>query len=299
MKLEERARYLGGSDAAAVLGLSRYKTQLEVWAEKTGQVEPEDISDEVRIILGNKLEQTVAELFTEKTGKKVHRVNETKYHPIHAFLAANIDRRVVGEDAILECKTTSAFKAKDWESEEVPTEYIVQCLHYLAVTGAKKAYIAVLIGNQDFIWKEIERDEKVINELITKEVYFWNKYVEPRVMPMVVTANDDGVLHKLFPDAKQGSSIDLDDKANALLETLDSMKADKRALEAQIEQQENEVKLLLGASESGKSNKYLVTWKNQESRRLDTERIKKEAPELYTEFAKVIQTRVLRIKQLS
>ena len=64
-----------------------------------------------------------------------------------------------------------------------------------------------------------------------------------------------------------------------------------------IEQQENEIKLILGENEIGKSNKYTVTWKNQESRRLDTDRIKKEAPELYTEYTKLSQTRVMRIKQ--
>ena len=94
-QVEARKNYIGGSDAAAILGLSRYKTALEVWAWKTGQVVPDDISDKVYIKLGNKLEQTVAEFFMEETGKKVQRVNDTIFHPKYPFLGANIDRKVI------------------------------------------------------------------------------------------------------------------------------------------------------------------------------------------------------------
>lgn len=291
---QERYAYIGGSDAAAVLGLSRYSTPLEVWGVKTGNIEAKDISDKIAVKLGNKLEQTVAELFMEATGKKVQRINNTLYHKKYNYICVNLDRKVIGEDAFLECKTTNYFKAKDWEGEDIPLEYIIQCYHGLAVSGMQKAYIAVLIGNTDFKYKIIERDEKVINDLIKKEVAFWNDYVLTNKMPMTIKANDDDVLYRMFPVAAPESTIELDDEANKAIENLDSLKADNKALEAEILQQENYIKALLKDNECGLTNKYKVTWKNQLTNRLDTKRFKEAQPELYKEFCNENKSRVFR-----
>ena len=263
-QVKERRKYIGGSDCAAVLGLSRFDTPLSVWAEKTGKLPYEDISHKLHIRMGNRLEEVVAELFTEETGKSVRRVNETIYHPEYPFLCANIDRRVVGEDALLECKTASGWKAKEWQGEEVPTEYILQCLHYLAVTGKKEAYIAVLIGgNQQFVWKKVERDEKLISEIIKKEVYFWNTFIIPDVMPVQITKNDADTLYSLFPEEVEGKGIELDDTANRLCESLQAMKQDIKVLSDSIKRTENEIKALLKDNEIGKSENWQVTWKAQ------------------------------------
>jgi putative phage-type endonuclease len=155
---EDRSGYIGASDCAAVLGLSRFKTVLQVWAEKTGTVEPEDISEKLNVWLGNELEEIVAKKFTKDTGKKVHRVNDAYIHKNHDFIRCHIDRKVEGENAILQCKTASAWMAKHWEGEEIPQEYILQEYHELACSGYEKAYIAVLIGNNDFKIKVLERD---------------------------------------------------------------------------------------------------------------------------------------------
>ncbi len=122
-QVSERTAYLGGSDAAAVLGLSRWSSPLTVWAIKTGQIVSEDKSDQLAIQVGNELEDAVCRLFTKRTGKKVARVNETIFHPKHPFLGANIDRRIVGEDSVLEAKTASGWKAKEWTGEDIPIEY--------------------------------------------------------------------------------------------------------------------------------------------------------------------------------
>ena len=299
MKEKDRTTYIGGGDAAAILGLSKYRTPLEVWALKTKQIEAKDISGEVRIKLGNKLEQTVAELFMEETGKKVHRVNETLFHPKYPFIGGNIDRRVVGEEAILECKTTSAWMYREWEGEEIPIDYILQCIHYLAVTGEKKAYIAVLIGNQSFKWKTIDRDEKVINDLVKKEVSFWQDFVLTKTMPMQITRNDEDVLSKLFPQAETGAVTELDDAANKLCESLDSMKADKKVLEGEIDQSENMLRALLKDNEIGQSNNWLVSWKNQLDRRCNIDALKSEHQEIYNKYLVEKIKRVLRVKRIT
>ncbi|TXH47446.1 MAG: hypothetical protein E6Q97_27045 [Desulfurellales bacterium] len=283
--MDDRTKYLGGSDAAACLGLSRWKSPLAVWALKTGTISPEDISEQLPVKLGVRLEEAVAELFEEQTGKVVNRVNRTITHPKYDFLRANIDRKVLKEDAILECKTTSAWKAKEWDGEEVPREYVIQALHYLAVTGAAKCYVAVLIGNQDFKIKTVERDEKIIADLIRREVYFWNEFVLKNVPPSA-SASDKDTLSQLFPQADESKTIELDHEASAILDTLEGMNKDAASLEKQIMEQENLLRQKLGDAETGLARGWKVRWSNSKVRRFDTDAFKKEHADLYEQFRK-------------
>ncbi|WP_459253609.1 lambda-exonuclease family protein [Enterococcus hirae] len=130
--LEDRKRGIGGSDVATVLGLNKYKSPYQLWLEKTGQIELKD-SESEPAYWGNVLEEVVAKEFQERTGKKVRRRNQVFEHPLHPFLRANIDRDVVGENAILECKTANQFFSKEWEGEEVPLSYLCQVQHYMNV----------------------------------------------------------------------------------------------------------------------------------------------------------------------
>ncbi|HDU7759649.1 TPA: YqaJ viral recombinase family protein, partial [Listeria monocytogenes] len=173
---------IGGSDAGIIMGLNQYKTAFELWLDKTDQVLPDESAGEAAY-WGNQMEEVVAKEFEKRTGKKVRRSNMMYQHPEHDFMLANVDRFVVGEDAILECKTASAYLAKEWEADEVPATYLVQIQHYLAVTGKSKAYVAVLIGGNKFIWKEIKRDDELINQIIAFELDFWETNVKGYVAP--------------------------------------------------------------------------------------------------------------------
>lgn len=294
----DRKTYLGGTDAAAVLGLSRWKTALAVWAEKTGQIVPEDISRKWPVRLGNKLEDTVAELFMEETGKRVVRKNATLFHPHFDFLGANLDRVVVGEDAILEAKTCSPWKAREWEGEEIPQEYICQVMHYLAVTGKSIGYIAVLIGNQDFKWKEIERDDKVIDEMVRREVHFWETFVVPEVMPMQISCNDNDTLLSLFPEAMPEHEIVLTDEANRLIEEIQAHEQEIGSLEGMVGQKKNLLKAMLGEAEAGATGLYRVTWKNSQRTTVDGTRLKAERPEVYEAYKSVSKFRQLKYRAI-
>src|SRR3990167_973569 len=246
-QVKERVNYIGASDAAAVLGLSRWRAPLDVWVEKTQTLPPDDLSDNFQVKMGNKLEPIVAELFEEATGKKVHQVKQTIYHPHHPFIAANLDRRVVGEDAVLEIKTAGGWAAKEWEDEEIPHEVILQVMHQLAVTGKSIGYAAVLIGgNQEFKWKVVERDEKAIQMMMDKEVMFWKNFVVPKIMPSSIKAQDADTLFRIFPEAQKGEKVMLNGKATAILEGLSSLIQDHKNLAGIIEQQKNEIKAMLG-----------------------------------------------------
>lgn len=265
-QVKKRSTFIGGSDAAAVLGLSRWKTPLSVWASKTGAVQDEDISDHLAIEVGNELEDVVCRLFTKKTGKALRRVNEPIFHPDYPFIGGFIDRRVVGEDSIVEAKTASGWKEKEWGGEDIPREYLIQVMHYLAITGNKRAYLACLIGgNQKFVWKTVERDDGMIKDMIAKEVYFWREFVEPKIMPMTVTAKDADTLYGLFPLDDQ-TEIKLSDDANKICDSISAMVSDSKAIGTKIDQAKNELRLMLKEHSMGKTDTYKVSWITQEKK---------------------------------
>lgn len=294
-QIAERRNYIGSTDSAAILGLSRYGTPLSVWAEKTGAIVPEDISGKLPVRLGHKLEQAVAELFTEETGKKLHRVNETVFHPKYNFLAANLDRRVVGEKAVVEIKNVGAFRRDEWREGQSPAEYICQVMHQLAVTGWDRGYLVALIGNTDFEIRTIERDEQALKDLVNREVSFWNDFVVPKIMPSI-SRGDKDTLSALFPLAEDGKEIELDDRAAAICDSLDGLRSDLKGLDGSIALAENELKAMLGTADAGIVGDRKIFWSNILTRRLDAEDLKKEMPEIYEKFRKPSTYRKFLIK---
>jgi len=295
----ERVNYIGASDAAAVLGLSRWSTPLEVWGLKTGNLQPKDLSDKLSVELGNELEDVVARLFTKRTGKKVYRVNETVYHKEYPFIAANLDRRVVGEDAVLEIKTSGAWAAKSWEGEEIPQEVVIQVMHQLAVTGKRFGYAACLIGgNMDFHIKTVERDEEAIKQIISREVDFWKQFVEPKIMPTMITKNDKDILGELYPMGENEEPIKLGEDADVLLDLIEGYEVDSKALDGQIDKAKNEILAMLKERQVGFTDRWKVTYKDVVSRRIQTDKMKKEAPELYQQWSAESRARQLRSSKL-
>ncbi|WP_105104611.1 YqaJ viral recombinase family protein, partial [Microbulbifer pacificus] len=272
--LQERTKGLGGSDASIVLGLNKYRTPFELWLEKTGQTNLEDTAGEAAYF-GNILEDVVAREFEVRSGKKVRKNNFMLQHPDHPFIMANIDRKVVGEDAILECKTASTYLSKDWESEEIPEGYLVQVQHYLGVTGYKKAYIAVLIGGQRFVWKEIERDDELIQMIFDAEVNFWNHHVLGNVAPALDGSSAaEKFLKERYADVEEGKSVDLAFSYKDKLDNLFDIKNQIKQLEEIKKQTENELKHELKEAETGFVKNYQVDWKQYERQSVDSKLLK-------------------------
>ena len=176
--LAERRKGIGGSDAAAVLGLNSYTSPYALWAEKTGKVIPEDISDKEAVRLGTDLEDYVAKRFEEATEKKVRRNNFILRNDAYPFAHANVDRLIVGEDAGLECKTTSSYEIiQQLKNGEIPPYWYCQMMHYMMVTGAKKWYLGALAFGRGFFHFEIKRNEAEIEALANAEREFWEKVI--------------------------------------------------------------------------------------------------------------------------
>lgn len=292
MTMKDRRRYIGASEAAAVLGRSRWGTPLSVWAQKTGNiVEPPEETNVKAKDWGKRHEPTIIQWFEEETGKKVSHCQEQIFHPDYDFLGATVDGLIEDESAGFEAKTADRWKAREWEGERIPEEYIIQAYHSMMVTGRRKWYIAVLIGGNDPHQKLVVWDQKIIDEIREREVSFWKDFVEPEIMPMQVSWKDTSTLDAMFPVADETMVVDLDDDANKLIENLAALKQDYKNLEHQIETTENELKAKLGDAEAGRTSLYLVKWKNIVSSRFDTKTFKSAHPQLADQFLKQITSR--------
>lgn len=293
--LRLRKTGLGGSDAGAVCGLHPYSSAMKVFQDKTGDGTAEETDSEA-VRIGHDLEQYVAERFTEATGKKVRR-SHFMYRSIeHAFMIADVDRMIVGEDAGLECKTASAYNADKWADGDIPLHYVMQCYHYMVVTGKRSWYIAALILGRGFVYRKLEWDDGLIGELIKTEEDFWyNHVLTGQIPPPDGSKACDEVIEKYFGNARVGEAMVLSGFDVKLERRRDILK-EIAELETEKKQIEQEVKLAMGEHELAQSGNYRVSWSNVDSTRLDTKRIREEKPELYADYSTVSHCRRFEVK---
>ena len=296
--LQERMTGIGGSDAGTILGVNKWKSKTQLFFEKTNPEMIQEINNEF-IYWGNMMEDVVADEFARRTGKKVRRDNRMLRHPEHKFMMANLDRVVVGEKALLECKTTSQYNTEQWEDDNVPAQYLCQIQHYMAVTGYEKAYIAVLIGGNSFVWKEILRDDELIQILIDAEKDFWENNVQSGVIPEIdgSEATSD-FINYMYKDI-DNEEIELGSEADTLMKAIESIKEDIKEQQQLQKKYENQLKDSLGHNTAGKTAAYLATWKQQTRRSIDKKALEeKYGKDVIDQFYKESEYRVLRIKQI-
>lgn len=292
--LEYRKKSIGGSDCATIIGLNKYKSSYTLWAEKKGYFD--NFSNDTEIMRqGRDFEEYVAQRFCEVTGKKVRKRNYMFLHDDYDFISANVDREIVGENAGLECKTTSVYNKTYFENGEIPEYYYCQCMHYMAVMGYEKMYLAVLVLSKKFYWFEIQRDETEIKALIDTEVYWWNKYILGNEIPEIdgsdSTLNAVRYINKdIVTDVKDISKLD------DVLNEYEAVSKQKKFIENKEKELKNNIISFMGSNEIGNSNKYSVSYKAQKRTSIDTTLLKKELPEVYNKYSKTSETRVLRIK---
>lgn len=271
-----RNNFIGGSEIATVMGMSRYSTPLKLWAIKTGKIPAPDFSDNQAVEMGTKLEQFVANLWAEKTGNSVRRAPKTYQHPDYPYMVAHIDRLVTGTDELLECKTTSLFRQDEWQGEDglcdIPQEYILQVMWYLGITGRKIGHIAVLIGGQQFKYSRIEFDQELFDKMVTAAKDFWENYVLKDVPPAVMSA-DDETMKELYGDSHTDFIIDLfpqDERSAAAVQELEQkiaylqeLKGQIKDLDAEKKEIEASLKDIIKDNLGIQTPKYKVTWKMQ------------------------------------
>lgn len=256
-----RREHIGGSDAGIIMGTNPYRSAISLWGEKTGRLP--GFGGNGMTALGTYLEPYVAERFTERTGKKVRNENATMVNDDYPWASANIDRRIIGERALLECKTTG-----DWEvirqcrEGDFPTCYRAQCIHYLAVTGLDRVYLAVLDRTRGDFWVFcLERDEQEIEKLMLYEEIFWKENVLPDVEPPADGSKDAAeALGLLYGDSAPGEEINLSGVMGEVFDYI-TAKQEKADAEKEMRFAENTIKQAMKDAEIGYCGDITITWK--------------------------------------
>lgn len=290
-----RSKYIGGSDAAAVVGLNPWVSPYSLWAEKTGKAP--SFSGSLATEVGTYLEDFVAKKFEAETGKKVRKANQSFLNRQYPFAIANIDREIVGENAGLEIKTTSELNLKKFNGGEYPAQYYCQCVHYMAVTGKNRWYLAVLIGNREFVWFVIERDEAEIAALMAAEADFWKLVKEGTPPGIDGTQATTEAIKAIYSESSE-SKVDLYSYASVLDQYIALGKQIKE-LEEMRDEYANKVKAFMGEAGSGECDRYRVSWKLGTRRTFDSKRFSEEHPEIdITGYYWESVTRTFRVSEL-
>jgi putative phage-type endonuclease len=312
----ERTKYLGGSDIGAILGLSKYRTALDVWLEKTGRAV--NSVDNLPVRFGSFVEEFVASEYATQTGYALVHHEQGVVHPQYPFMVGHIDRFVFessdvsGElfhsdgscaaSHLLECKTASPFNQWDWGelgTDEVPMSYLVQCLWYLAITNIERCEVAVLFGNTDFRIYEVYRDKELEELIIAKAAAFWNDYVQKDTPPPAQSESD---YQQLFKKEVTGKSVEADTIVCELTSKLQLLNSEIKSKEMEISQIKQTIMSQMGEAELlTYQGQILATWKSpKQSYRLDSKRLEQEHPELIPQYQVPIQnSRRLVIKELT
>lgn len=291
----DRTKYLGGSDVAGILGISPWRTPLEVYLDKVQpRIKPVDPSKQKVFTRGQCMEPYVIDLLSEETGLEIIHRGNRYIHRDYGFIAAEIDAEAAtGEN--IEIKTVSPFKAKEWgevQTDAIPVHYTAQAMHGLMVTEKQVCVFGVLIGGDDFRIYRVERDEETIQAILEKEVSFWDRVINLNP-PEATTVSDISLMFE--KDA--GSSIEADGKALALFNDLRDMKSRCKSLEAEIAVSEEKLKLYMQEhSILTLDGKPICTWKSQVSSRFDQKLFQVEHPDLYEKFKTATTSRVFRMK---
>lgn len=292
--LYDRLKGIGGSDVGAVLGLNKYKSAYTLWAEKCGLL-PDEEEDNEAMRVGRDLEQYVADRFTEATGKKIRKSGFSFQSEKHPFMLANVDRLIVCEKAGLECKTASALTRCDFENGDIPPSYYCQCMHYMAVTGLEKWYIAVLVMGKGFFWYEINRNEEEIEALIKAEGDFWEMVKQGNAPDVDGTESTKNTLNTMWKS--QDKSCILGHEAEDSVKELLSIKKRIKALKELQVSYENIIKAEMEDAEAAELENATIKWKTSKSMTFDRDKFKKENPELFKKYLKESTQRKFYVKE--
>lgn len=291
--LAQRRTGIGGSDVAPILGLSPWRTPYQVWEDKMGLGEEQEES--AALYWGRLLEDPIRQAYADATGRAVVKPSDMYRHPQHPFMLANLDGIADNGNRLVEFKTTS--RADGWGevgTDQIPDYYLTQVQHYMAVMSAPVCDVAVLIAGRDFRIFSVEADKELQDILIEKERAFWD-LVEAGTPPDPFTTDDASRKWRNATAKKivQASAGDV-----ATWTKLQGVRAQMKALEEEEDKLKTSLMATMKDAVSLKHDgKTLVSWSVAKARQtLDTQRIRKEYPDIYDECLKTgVPSRTFRV----
>lgn len=303
----DRSKFLGGSDAAAVMGVSPYCTPVELWQQKTGRIDRDasiDRAQQKRFDRGHKLEPFIRDMVIDRLrdeGNQVEliAVNQRYIEPAHPFLSCEIDFELMlnGEHINCDAKSVTGFARKKWgeeDTEDVPIEYAAQFMHGLMVTGRKTCLVAALrsFDDVDIFWTR--RDDETIEAMRPRLVRFWIDHVLGDTPPDPLVFDDIKILFPSDDGLPVEASQDIADKVSRLADVKAQMKALKDMAEAltfDIAEWISPHALLTF------DGRQIASWKGQGDTRLDQEALREALPDVFQQFTRTKTIRVLRLKK--
>lgn len=268
----QRRTGICGSDAAAVLGESHWKTPYDIWRSKVYD-EPE--KDSEVMYWGRKQEDMIREEYEKQTGFTVTQPGFARLES-NPIICGNVDG--LTEDRVVEIKTAQY----EWDDDNVPKEYYIQCQHYMLLHGKQRADIAVLFHGNKFKIYELEADAEL--QALLPVVYedFWER-VELQTPPDLTTLSD---VKKHYP-FDNGNADTLSPEALRRLQELRDCKAKIAELEEVIGTDELFIKEEMCENQAGldEEGNVVVTWKTSKPRQVvDTKELEKQFPNIVMQF---------------
>ncbi len=303
--LEIRKLGVGGSDVASIMGLNQYKSPIEVWCEKTGRREAEDISDKPAVEWGNHLEPLIGEKYaSEHPDRTVKRLNAVARSIERPWAQASLDYEVKDGDrwGILEIKTAGVRKAEDWK-DGVPLYYQTQIVHYMSVLDRDFADVAVLIGGNDYREYRIERDEEDIQAVNTAVDTFWNDYVLTNLPPDIVNTGDESqALLDMYPSSND-DLVEVDMEQCSSIDEIIAQYTEARDLEKEYKSKKDmaskQLQALIGENKGIKTDVAQVTWKRSERSTFNKKQFEQDHPQLAEKYTtKKLTNGGISIKEL-
>jgi putative phage-type endonuclease len=292
-----RMQGIGGSDASAALGVSRYKTPVDLYLEFTGNKEREDVQNDF-VHFGNVLEEVVANEYSRRTGHLVTSTDATFVHPKYPWMIGHVDRIIVNSNgAVLECKTASQYKSDEWGeegSDDVPEEYLVQAAHYAIVLDAPYVDLAVLIGGNSFKIYKYQRRPTLEERIIELEKEFWNERVLKQIPPEPKTIEEANALWSSSSDGKI-----YDKEAEMDFIYLEEIRAKIKILDQQEKLYKAKIMSVMQEKDTlvDCAGRPLATWKSQKTKRLDQTLLKETDRATYDKYLKETKSRVFLMKE--
>ena len=320
--LDWRRRGIGGSDVAAIMGISPFRTARDIYYDKLGiAAVDEDKGNWVAMEMGNLLEDLVARIFERRTGLEIYQIKKMFRHPFYPFMLADVDYFIAmtdGTKAILEIKTTN-YNAKDrwWKDgkEIVPAYYEAQGRHYMAVMDVDRVFFCCLYGNteDETIIRELRRDKAYETEMIFLEEEFWSAHVQKRIPPPYLEDGDvimESMKRHCGPADENAPAIALDGEMASTLKAYLKLKEEKKNSEKHSKKLERDLQRLkailiagMGTSctavcdQGGKH--YTLTYNPVRKMIVDKDnllRLQLQYPEIYEKFVTISEFRKFYVK---
>jgi putative phage-type endonuclease len=261
--LEERRSGIGGTDAAAILGMSKFATPFDVYTEKMGPVEPKE--DTERMFWGRALEDVIAQRYSALTGRTLLNPEKAIRHPEHPVLMGTPDRLVVGESRGVEIKNVGAESVDEWGepgTDEVPPGYLIQSCHYLLVTGLDAWDVVPLFSGNELAVYTVHRDDEFLEKMRATLLSWWRRHVVAGIPPEVTGADSTrDMLSRRFPrDA--GMTVEATECMNAVAERLHLARIEQARAEAVRAECENQLKAFMGDGSGVVGRGWRATWRS-------------------------------------